>query len=235
MVQVSTRHKEGRMPRFVQIGAVVHKEFGPDTMVVDIRIEGGDHDREACIASYNARFSALRNALLATGLEASEIQSDRLDIAACQASKTKRERGFHRGGAAEGYEYRSSIAVEVPVSKRTLERLWKAVVDTDKGADFCIRFKLKDEDAAKAELLCEAVTEGRKRAEALASAAGERLGRVLSISHDFTDEEEWFGSSLDMDNEDDEASKASPSAAPEFNPATIEVECSVSVEWELLD
>ena len=86
-------------------------------------------------------------------------------------------------------------------------------------------------------LLEQAVAEARQRTEALANASGVKLGTVEAIMHEYRYAsrsgviQEFHESLFTLDTADKIGSV--PNSAPEFNPETISVSCSVSLRWGL--
>ena len=133
----------------------------------------GPTAREA-LAANSAQMRRVIDAVKSAGVEKGDIKTQDVSVSADYAEE----------GRIERYSAGNSVLVTI----RDLSKAG-AVLDaaSNAGANevYGPMLSRSDEDAQQAEALRDAVTDARKKAEALADAAGIRLGRVTAVTEGF--------------------------------------------------
>ena len=147
----------------------------PDIARVRLGVETFDRDVETAVAENNRRADAIIEALKALGIEEKDIQTTSFSISP--------QRDF-RGEPPYpivGFTVRNVIAVKVREIESVGTALQKAI---DAGANNVegVAFDVDDPTPLRAEARTKAIEDAKSRAEALAEAAGVRVGKAVRIT-----------------------------------------------------
>lgn len=220
--------------RVVSVRSEVKRDVDPDVARVRVSLEGGCPTREACVREHNARLEAIRSALRAAGFDANELQSGRFEVSARREDLYDKvdDRYYRRSWRTYGFGYHSSLSLNLGAPFDLMEGAWGAITSADATASVSVSYDISDEETVRESLMEDAVRRGRKKAETLARAAGMRLGAPLVISYGV----DGTGSSARfvMDGIPAPTGASMGEDFPDFNPESIEVECSVEMQWEML-
>lgn len=162
-------------PRAVTVQATAVVEREPDRAVLDVAVETFAEDARAA-AEENARTTAaVIAALREAGIPEDRIRTIGYNLRPeYEVERDPQRRDRRLAG------YRTTNTVQITIDD--LDRAG-AIIDTaiDAGADrvMGLRFELADPQAARRDALREAVAAARADAEAIATAAGLRLGALL--------------------------------------------------------
>lgn len=148
----------------------------PDTVEIDFTLSVINQDYAACNAQSAVAFESLRQAVYRAGL-----QPDTLRTASFRLSA----RYEHKGGEKVfvGYECAHRLVLRFALDIPLLDAVMAELGDSGAYADFSVRFMLYDDRAVKNNLLQAAVADAAEKAATIASAAGKRLGDVVSITY----------------------------------------------------
>ena len=83
----------------------------------------------------------------------------------------------------KGYRFTQALKLEFPVDNALLGRALGALAAAPVDPEFHLSYALRDPESAKAALLEAAVTDARRKADILASAAGVKLGKLLQVDY----------------------------------------------------
>ena len=221
----------------ITIEAEVQKDFEPDMFRLSVVFEGEKSERQECIESYNEDYSKVQSALVEAGILADEIKSSSFSVSVHHDwlyEKVDDARGYYRrrDRIVDGCEYQGACSVEREADFTLLAAIWNALQQLDGDFSFGIAYSLKRPDECEKELLRSAVSEARDRAEALADAAGSKLGNVKRIHYRFSRASSSYADGGGCEPMGDYCDAAEP-GVPEFNPEPISVYCSVTLAWAL--
>jgi uncharacterized protein YggE len=146
----------------------------PDEAAFTIGVKTEGPTAREALAANSEQMRRVIDAVKAAGVERSDIKTQDVSVSASYGDE----------GRSDGYSARNSVLV-------TIHDLSKAgaVLDaaSNAGANevYGPMLSRSDEDALQAKALREAVSNARTKAEALADAAGVRLGRVTAMTEGF--------------------------------------------------
>lgn len=205
---------------YVSVGAEVEDEVMPDEATFRIRFGGRLPSRGECLADYAAEQQKVRAALSPFGL------ADRLGCRrySCYAHTTRKK------AVVDGFDYYAYGTVSAPAADIDAGEVWAALSTCGIHADASVELGFSDRRAAEDELIGRAVRKARANAEALAAASGTTLGAVKHISYNAMPSNDLLVCAASADCGPSAADGGAPSLVPE----PIEVECSVEVEWWLV-
>ena len=200
--------------RTITVKGYAERSKAPDTAELFCTVRGED---EAYSAAYNKTeeaLAALKNALCAAGNAEKDIKTGMLRM------RRKTEYAAGRVLEMKGYVFEQTLSLRFPCKGDRAVKTAAAAAESGCGADFSLRFTLRDEKKLRQELMAEACGNARRQAEIIARACGEKLGGVKEIC---------YGG---------DAAPA-PLAARAFSqdaavsPEEVRVSESVSIVWEL--
>lgn len=204
----------------VSVGARIEDKVMPDRVIFSIGFGGRFDTKEACLDDYNADRAKVAAALALFGLD-DELTCRRYT---CYAQTTRKR------AIIVGYDYYAYGTVAAPVDSIDCAAVWTALNTCGSHADMNIRFELADERAAEDVLMARAVERARGNAQALAAAAGTKLGGIKHISYNSRPGDYGTVYCAAMGAPDGASGGLGETV---LDPEPIEVECSVDVEWWL--
>jgi uncharacterized protein YggE len=175
------------------------------------------------VEDLNKRVADLREKLHGADIDPEQLKTSRFSVDA-------HYRQIKEKSVFSGWVARQNLRLELPVEPEPLNRAFEAMTTGKAQAEFHIRFEVRDKAAVREAVLAEATRTARRNAEAIASTAGCRLGKVLSMEYGWS--EIHFSS---MDYSMASGPEETPLAAPYLEPEDVEAQDSVTVVWELLE
>ena len=163
----------------IQVSATGISAQVPDVAIVMAgAVSEGKTAREAMIANAT-KMTDVFDALTEAGIEEKNITTSQLSLQP-RYNYQNRQNG-RKAPRIDGYEARNTVTVksyDVEDVGVMLDALVKAGVNNINN----VQFSVKDPKAAKAQAREEAITEAREKAQAMAKAAGVKLGNLTSIN-----------------------------------------------------
>ncbi|MEK6274414.1 MAG: SIMPL domain-containing protein [Actinomycetota bacterium] len=168
--------------------------------------------REA-LASNSERMNRVLAALKSAGIDKSDIKTQDVSVSP----------SYSENGQTDGYTARNSVSVKI----HDLSKAGKVLdAASNAGANevYGPTLTRSNQDSLEAEALRDAVGNARKKAAALADAAGVRLGSVTAITEGFSGgPEPYFAQEL----------RATADKAAPIEPGTQDVQASVTVTFAI--
>ena len=133
----------------------------------------------------------------------------------------------------EGYEYRQTMKLEFDRDNERMGKILYALAHSSAHPEIRISYTIKDQEAAKNNLLAKAVVDAKSKAVILAKAANVELLGIQSMDYS------WGKMEFEVTPYDGAAMMAPPMAAPsesfdyDIEPDDIQVEDTVTVIWEI--
>jgi uncharacterized protein YggE len=208
----------------ISVKGVGNVSVPPDITVITFQMSALEHVYEESVNRLNQRVDALRKALEGVGVEPRDLKTTHFDVSAEYNYQTKHSQ-------FEGWKAQHTLRLEFPVDRDRLNRVLGAITSTDIESQITIRFEVSDQASLRTRVLEDATRTAQRNAEAIASAAGCRLGKVLNIQYGWS---EIRFESMHYDIAPD-ALMASELAAPDIEPEDVDATDSVTVVWELVE
>jgi hypothetical protein len=195
----------------------------PDVTVISFELSALNYEYLKSVNDLNEAVASLRDKLAGAGFDPKQLKTSRFSIDA-DYRYTEKKNVFN------GWLAKHDMRLELPVDREQLNRAFEAIVTSKSQAEFRIRFEVRDKAALREAVLSEATRVARRNAEAIAQAAGYRLGKVIRIEYDWS---EIRFRSIDYRL----ASGPEPDAlqAPDIEPEDVDAHDSVTVVWELVE
>lgn len=190
---------------------------------ISVVSEGGEPSK--VIEENSQRVARVLDALQRAGIGDDEVSSGWFSIQPMYSQPKMGERNFKP--RIVGYRVRNSVIVKTQ-QLRLAGELVQAAVDSGANRVDSVIFGLADERARRSDVLAQAVANAKSDAEAVATAAGARLGAIANIAIDSPAPiipMRQVSVSMAMDRVGGGVS------APPFIPGQIEVRASVTIEY----
>ena len=220
------------MERTIDVSTNLSTQVAPDTINVDITIQGTSKIRENCTAKYNTLLQTIKDALEKNGLPVSILKNNRYSISAHeikQYQKEKWERYYVAHTIVEGFDFRAELSIKEQLETDLVEKIWKALSSCGDEVTFSVEFAIEDEKRIKNKLSTDAIITCRQQANLLARAAGAKVVGLQNATYDIK-EKDFVYTACACSAYDDYESK---SQVPAFDPSDIDVNCYVKTTWDI--
>lgn len=152
----------------------------PDTAEIGITLSRTSADYGESARAAAAAAESLTEAVKLAGLGAAAVKTSSYGINAVYSAVPDGKGGHMR--ELSGYECVQRMTVRFRLSKDRLERVINELSGCE-AADFTVRFTAKNAAKARLRALADAVADAETSARAIASAAGCRLGKTISLEY----------------------------------------------------
>ncbi|MEM0963514.1 MAG: SIMPL domain-containing protein [Bacteroidota bacterium] len=199
----------------------------PDEAILQLEVETRDAALETATESNQATIDAVVAVAMRYGVPAARIQTERIDL---QPEYTSRRR--EDGTTVQVlYEYRVRRAINVTLRElEVFDDLLRDAVAAGVNRINGVEYRTTDLRTHRDATRLQAITAAREKAEALAGALGQSIGRPLSINENgFTS---TFGRVAYSQNV---VSEVAAGGSVSTSPGQISIRGSVSVIFELAD
>lgn len=210
----------------ISVKGVGHVGQAPDRTVITFSMSSLHLEYETAVGDLNERVAALRDRLGGVGIDKSDVKTTSFDIDAHHEYQRKKEESIF-----VGWKARHNLRLELPIDRDQINRVFGAIASTEVESDIGVRFEVSDREGLREKVLADATRAARRNAEAIASAAGCRLGKVQRVDYDWS--EIRFGS-LDYSLESGPELNRLMSG-PDIEPEDVSAEDSVTIVWELVE
>ena len=200
----------------------------PDMTRITLSLEGVCPDYGLTLSISASETELLKDLLTEFGFERSDLKT--LNFRVDTKYERKRDTDKQR---FVGYEYYHQMKVEFDSDNDRLGKLLYALAHCPAKPEFRISYTVKDQEAAKNELLGKAVADAKEKAVILTQAAGVSLNAIQSIDYS------WGQITFESRpvNGVFEAASYCPEEADSYDididPDDIEVSDTVTVIWEI--
>jgi len=164
--------------RTISVSGEAERTAPPDLATITLGVESEADTAAAALTANNGDMANILSTLKGQGLEDRDIQTSSFNI-------SPRYRQYPRGESGPSEIVGYTVSNQVTVRVRDLSKLGEVmdmVVRTGANRFQGINFAIDKPDALLDEARKDAVADARRKAEILATAAGARLGEVMTIS-----------------------------------------------------
>lgn len=220
------------MERTIDVSSNTSTQVPPDTIDVDITIQGTSKTREDCTAKYNMLLQTIKDALEKNGLSASILKNNKYSVSGHEVNRYKKDIDGNYYVAEKkitGYIFRAKLSIKQHLEEDLVEKIWKALSSCGNEVTFSVEFSKEHDDAIKNNLSVDAIITCRQKANLLAKAAGAKVVGLKHADYDFERGCLTYSacSCSAFDKYD------SRNQIPAFDPSDIDVNCCVSTSWEI--
>lgn len=220
------------MKRTIDVSTNLSTQVPPDTIDVDITIQGTSKIREDCTAKYNVLLQTVKDALEKNGLPASILKNNNYSVSGHEENRYKKDDEGEYYVAEKkllGYDFRAKLSIKQQLEEDLVEKIWKALSSCGDEVTFSVEFAIENEKPIKSKLSTDAITVCRQQANLLAKAAGAEVIGLKNATYDFREKDFIYSACACSAYESFE----NESKVPTFDPSDIDVNCSVKTSWDI--
>lgn len=200
----------------------------PDQILITCTLSAKDTDYNALTSLEAEKLEELTKALEGVGFDKSEIKTSSFNIGTEYENYQTEDRTWKRRFL--GYSLDHGLSLAFDYDMKLLNKVINALSSCEKAdPSFNIGFTVNDKESASDRLLQKAVKDARRKAAAIAEAAGVSLGEIQNIC--FDNQEAAFASPTVFGRAAGGAKLFSCAADVDITPDDIVSEMSVTVVW----
>ncbi len=218
------------MNRTMRVKGKGNIKVKPDMTRVTMSLTNLCKDYDEALRRSSENSGLLRKAVCELGFDESDLKTVNFNVDV--QNESYRDRYDNWRNRFVGYKVNHTLKIEFDSNNVLLGRLLARISDSTAKPEFNISFFVKDNEAAKNQLLGNAVKDAKAKAVILAEAAGVNLGAIQTIDYNWG-EIRFESAPIPM---------MGPAGAPmdeptDFNldiePNDIQTSDTVTVEWEI--
>jgi len=207
----------------ISVKGVGNVSLPPDLTVISFEMSARSREYKKTVVDLNERLGALREKLSEAGVDPKQLKTSSFSVDA-DYRYVKEKRVFN------GWLAKHNLRLELSVDREPLNRAFEAITTGKAQVEFWIKFEVRDKAALREAVLADATRTARRNAETIASAAGCRLGKVVSMEYGWS-EIRFESLAYSMASGPEECALEPLNAEPE----DVEAQDSVTVVWELAE
>jgi hypothetical protein len=209
----------------ITVRGIGRASIPPDRTVVTFNTSAIDRDYAESADELNRRVAGLRQRLEKAGIPGKDLKTTTFTIT---PEHEYRGTGDNRHTVFVGWRARHALRLELPVDRDLLNRAFSAITVEDFEASLSVGFEVSDPESMRTMILEDATRNACRNAEAIAKAAGCKLGRAVKIDYSWS-EIRYHGMAYELTDAVASASRA----APDIEPDDIEGSDSVTIVFDL--
>ena len=220
------------MERTIDVSTNLSTQVAPDTIDVDITVQGTSKIREDCTAKYNVLLQTIKDALEKNGLPASILKNNNYSVSGHEENRYKKDdEGDYYVAEKKllGYDFRAKLSIKQQLEEDLVEKIWKALSSCGDEVTFSVEFSIAHNDTIKDNLSVDAIVACRQKANLLAKAAD---AKVIGLKHaDYDFERGGLTYSTCACSAFDKSDRRNQ--VPAFDPSEIDIYCYVETSWDI--
>lgn len=220
------------MKRTIDVSTNLSTQVPPDTIDVDITIQGTSKIREDCTAKYNVLLQTVKDALEKNGLPASILKNNNYSVSGHEENRYKKDdegEYYVAEKIIKGYVFRANLSIKEQLEKDLVDKIWKALSSCGNEVTFSVEFSKAHDDVIKDSLSIDAIVACRQKANLLAKAAD---AKVIGLKHaDYDFERGGLTYSACACSAFDKSDRRNQ--VPAFDPSEIDIYCYVETSWDI--
>ncbi len=221
------RRKTAMNQRLLRVTGTGQLKARPDMTRITMTLEGIRKDYDKALRSSAEDTDSLKHFLEMEGFKRDEVKT--LSFSVDIENESYRDKSGSWKSRFAGYKYRHVLKVEFPSDNKRLGDILNLIAgNAVVRPEFQFSFFVKDEEAAKNELLGKAVADAKSKAEILAAAAGVKIKEIVNIDYS------WGKIDLEvrpMRMEYMEERFLQPDCSMDIEPDDVEISDTVTVVW----
>ena len=220
------------MERTIDVSTKLSTQVPPDTINVEITLQGASKTREECTARYNVLVQTIKEALEKNRLSASILKSNKYSVCGHEVNQYKKDyKGDYYVAEKKllGYDFRAKLSIKQQLEEDLVEKIWKALSSCGDEVTFSVEFSIAHNDTIKDNLSVDAIVACHQKANLLAKAARAKVVGLKHADYDFDRRELVYKAcarsafyNSDYGNQ-----------VPTFDPSDIDIYCYVETTWEI--
>ena len=158
------------MERTIDVSTNLSTQVAPDTINVEITLQGAFKTREECTAKYNMLLTTIKTALVKNGLSTSLLKNNRYSVSGHEVNQYKKDYKddyYVAEKKNKGYIFRANLSIKKQLEKGLVDKIWKALSLCGNEVTFSVEFSKADDDVIKDNLSIDAIVACHQKANLL--------------------------------------------------------------------
>lgn len=210
--------------RTIRITGTGQLKLRPDVTVITMNLRGKCPDYDKTLEKSASDTELLKNALEQFGFERRDLKTTDFNVSA-DYERYEKNGTYHTRFA--GYEYEHALKLEFDSDNERLGKILTALSGCGANPELEISYTVKDREAAKNELLGNAVANAMAKAEVLTRAAGVRLKEIQSVDYS------WGEINFNVKPMRKAINTALRACTPDFEPDDLQLSDTATVVREI--
>ncbi len=169
------------MERTIRVTGKGKISVKPDTIRLRISLEDTFREYDDALKHFADSVELLKDMMEGLGYDRKALKTVYFNIDTEYESYQDRDKSWKR--RFEGYKYTHRMNLEFPADNKRLGKILYALAHCPVSPEFSIEYTVADPEAAKNELLGEAIKDSMAKANVLATAANVKLGNIVNIDY----------------------------------------------------
>ena len=169
------------MERTIRVTGKGNLSVKPDTVRLIMTMEGMKEEYDAALAESANMTEHLKEMFSDLGFERENIKTLSFNVSAEYESYQAKDKSWKR--RFEGYKYVHRMKIEFPDDNKRLGKVLYKLGHSSVRPEFRIEYTVAEPEKCKDELLKNAVTDAKAKADVLSNASGVRLGEIVTIDY----------------------------------------------------
>lgn len=218
------------MPGTITIKGIGKVSARPDFVVLSMKLEAKDKEYDKAMVTAEEQLSQLKDSLVSMGFEKNAVKTTNFNIHTDYDSCKDKQGNYQR--VFSGFVCTHQLKLSFDFDMKRLSQTLAAIVNCLAHPELSIAFTVKDPTAVNDELLREATTNARKKAEILCEASGVKLGQLTAIDYNWEELNVFSNTRYDMTEEC--IYEAKMMAKPiDIEPDDIHISDTATFVWEI--
>lgn len=216
------------MQRTITVKGTGTAKAAPDLIRIVLSLDVKDFDYGFTMRIAERKIDSLKEALAAVGFDRKALKTLNFDVRTDYSSEKDSNGNYKR--VFNGYICSHRLKLEFDFDTKQLASTLNAIATCVSDPELSIAFTVKDPAAISADLLRNATTNAREKAEILCSAANVKLGELQAINYNWGELEVVSHTDFDMPMK---CAALSPGCDIEIEPVDISVSDTATFIWEI--
>ncbi|MCQ2479102.1 MAG: SIMPL domain-containing protein [Clostridia bacterium] len=216
------------MHKLITVKGTGKISLSPDTTEVTMTLKTLDKIYEKSMSQSAEILESLKSALVAIGFDEKALKTTNFNVFS-EYDSVQDENGMYQR-VFKGYSCVHMLKLEFDFDTDKLSQTLTAISNCIAEPELNIQFTVKDKDSATDEILKNAATNARHKAEILAATSKVKLGKLVSIDYNWGDVNFYSNTTYGMERK---CMMAADNAGMSINPDNIEISDDVTFVWEI--
>ena len=221
-ISSSSFAQENNDKQLLKVSGNSKTSVAPDVGVLNVNVNNIDMSASQAIVGLNNKTKEVYNKLASLGIKENDIKTINFSISENRVYRRDEYRD-------SGYVASQTVQVEFAAKKERISEILTAFSDTKTNFQLGFSFKLSDElkKKVKNDLIKDAITDAKEKANLIASSAGVKLMKITEINYGV------FNENIYQPMYDMASMAKSGNEIAGFTPQDIELNDRVIVMWEI--
>ncbi|MDE6221892.1 MAG: SIMPL domain-containing protein, partial [Lachnospiraceae bacterium] len=173
------------MERTIRVTGKGNLSVKPDTIRLIMTMEGMKEEYDAALAESANMTEYLKQIFSELGFEKEAVKTLGFNVSAKYESYQAKDKSWKR--RFEGYKYVHRMIIEFPADNKQLGKVLYKLGHSTVRPEFRIEYTVAEPEKCKNELLANAVTDAKAKADVLSKAAGVSMGEIITIDYSWAE------------------------------------------------